>query len=1181
MYQSKNTVSILGREIVILYPDNYQQWAESVKKRSYQHGEAGKLIREFNISIDSYLNGKVEEENYLLTNGGAALMTDLLTSISRDSEIKLKTNPGYKRIETEGKFMHLWELIQVTHVQRKSSLVLMRSITGLKQERQSLEEYIIRFETLLDECRNHGEPISESQSVCFFLNGLSDYFQNVIESWELNGIIPKSYLAAKERVMNAKKILGERRGSRNMIPSRPDENHKGKRQLKCFKCGKLGHKAYECKDLKTEKQKGSINFCGAVLLDSGANVSMCNDKKALHNLEEESKHVTDINGVTKTINEKGIFMGIKDVLYHEDCPAQILSFGQIISQGHKIDYNSKKDQFKVKIENKDITFGRNSDSNLYSMIEDNILMADDSNSSIGVSVQKEIEKLHCNLGHPCDRILEDTLEHLPETKIKKGDIKKYRDSKGPCAKCLAGKMTENIARSHDHHPDAKIGEFLHCDIMFTGVSKRKFIFLVVVDHKTGYINSIQLNDKTSTSVYVALEAVVDFYKSFGHKVETVYFDQDCSIKGAEDRINQLEINLVLRAPFRHERRVERYIRTLKDTTRTIMMNLGNEEDLDDYEFLVPEAVAQASRLINIRSNSKCSGSYPRLLVTKIPIKERELEFAFGDRGVTKARNQAGDLSRRSEDVIYIGSPPDTLGYRVYSVSRQQFLDRHDFQKVSVMAYNDIKETAIEMECENMLKNNVFSFVKVEEVNKNKCIGSFIFGKQKINADGSPGKYKARMVARGDQQGFNNDESFFAETIDKKSLFAIMNVALQKNWKFATADVPSAFLHAKINEEQYMRLSKDATKYYLSRDQTLKEKLDEKGNLYVLLKKSLYGLRQAAKLWNDELNDTLLSFGLIKSVTERAMFYNYGMYLMLHVDDIIVFYQNKHDVEKLSEALKKYGNVIFNFGDKQQYLGMEIVRTSDKYCINQKGFIENLVDGIKETRKYPIFSLTPKEDGEGVDKNKYLSLLMKIMYVAKATRPDLVFACSYFGSFSQAPKKVHMNGLINMLYYINGCKNFQICIGMSNEIEVFCDASFNLHADNKGHSGCVIRYGGSVFWMSKKQKIVTSSAFESEFICLYNTISYVLELVNFLNEIGMKPIVKFFEDNNAVISVLRNGTGVNGSTKHLNVKINYVKQIFNEYNFSITYMSSKEMIADLLTKPLSGGCFYEMRRRIFG
>ena len=175
---------------MILYPDNYQQWAESVKKRSYQHGEAGKLIREFNISMDSYLNGKVEEENYLLINGGAALMTDLLTSISRDSEIKLKTNPGYKRIETEGKFMHLWELIQVTHVQRKSSLVLMRSITGLKQERQSLEEYIIRFETLLDECRNHGEQISESQSICFFLNGLCDYFQSVIESWELNGIIP-------------------------------------------------------------------------------------------------------------------------------------------------------------------------------------------------------------------------------------------------------------------------------------------------------------------------------------------------------------------------------------------------------------------------------------------------------------------------------------------------------------------------------------------------------------------------------------------------------------------------------------------------------------------------------------------------------------------------------------------------------------------------------------------------------------------------------------------------------------------------------------------------------------------------------------------------------------------------------------------------------------------------------
>ena len=85
-------------------------------------------------------------------------------------------------------------------------------------------------------------------------------------------------------------------------------------------------------------------------------------------------------------------------------------------------------------------------------------------------------------------------------------------------------------------------------MLYIGMKARKHIILVVVNHKTSHMNVLTLNDKSGRSIFVALEGIDEFYKSFGWKTKTIYFDQVSGVKGVEDRINNLGINLILRAP---------------------------------------------------------------------------------------------------------------------------------------------------------------------------------------------------------------------------------------------------------------------------------------------------------------------------------------------------------------------------------------------------------------------------------------------------------------------------------------------------------------------------------------------------------------------------------------------------------------------------------------------------------
>lgn len=66
-----------------------------------------------------------------------------------------------------------------------------------------------------------------------------------------------------------------------------------------------------------------------------------------------------------------------------------------------------------------------------------------------------------------------------------------------------------------------------------------------------------------------------------------------------------------------------------------------------------------------------------------------------------------------------------------------------------------------------------------------------------------------------------------------------------------------------------------------------------------------------------------------------------------------------------------------------------------------------------------------------------------------------------------------------------------------------------------------------------------------------------------------------EDNQGTIAIAKNPVS-HARTKHIDIRYHYVREATQEGTINLVYCPTKEMIADLLTKPLSRGQFEILR-----
>jgi hypothetical protein len=73
----------------------------------------------------------------------------------------------------------------------------------------------------------------------------------------------------------------------------------------------------------------------------------------------------------------------------------------------------------------------------------------------------------------------------------------------------------------------------------------------------------------------------------------------------------------------------------------------------------------------------------------------------------------------------------------------------------------------------------------------------------------------------------------------------------------------------------------------------------------------------------------------------------------------------------------------------------------------------------------------------------------------------------------------------------------------------------------------------------------------------------------------------FQDNTSCMGIQEATTGPAQRTKHLNIRFLFAGQKAREGEIVLVHKSTKEMIADMLTKPLAAETFFYLRDRLCG
>jgi hypothetical protein len=175
-------------------------------------------------------------------------------------------------------------------------------------------------------------------------------------------------------------------------------------------------------------------------------------------------------------------------------------------------------------------------------------------------------------------------------------------------------------------------------------------------------------------------------------------------------------------------------------------------------------------------------------------------------------------------------------------------------------------------------------------------------------------------------------------------------------------------------------------------------------------------------------------------------------------------------------------------------------------------------------------------------------------------------------------------LFRVLCYLKGTVNLGIILRPGDgpiQLSAYADASYGVHPDGKSHSGLVIALGsGPVFVRSSKQRIVTKSSTEAELISLSDSCSQVIWSRDFLAaqgyDIGPATV---FQDNQSTMALAERGRSNSDRTRHIHIRYFFVKDRMKSGEISIEHMPTEDMIADFLTKPLTGEAFVRMRDKL--
>ena len=472
-----------------------------------------------------------------------------------------------------------------------------------------------------------------------------------------------------------------------------------------------------------------------------------------------------------------------------------------------------------------------------------------------------------------------------------------------------------------------------------------------------------------------------------------------------------------------------------------------------------------------------------------------------------------------------------------------------------------------------------------------------------------GRIKARTCANGSTQRiYTNKEDTASPTAMTESILLTATIEAKENRDIMTVDIPNAFVQTDIDqntkERIMMKIKGPLVDMLVEMDeQTYAAFVVFDGKtkvLYVQVLKALYGMLQSSLLFYKKLKKDLENIGFIVNPYDpcvaNKMVNNHQHTVTWHVDDL----KSSHIDPKVNDDFHKWlektygdpniGQVKAVRGKVHDYLAMNLdYQITGVVKINMVNYVKTMIEEFPEkvgnstcpwnANLFKVDQKSPKLSKEKAE--IFHTFVAKGLFLCKRARSDIQPAIAFLSTRVKGPNQGDWFKLSKMMAFLNHTKEDVLALEADDvqNITWYVDAAFAVHQDFKSHTGATMSLGkGAIQSNSTKQKINCRSSTEAELVAMDDVIAKVLWTKQFLEAQGYKINQNIvLRDNQSTMKLEQNGKASSGKrTRHFNIKFFYITDLIERKEVTIEYCPTDDMLADYMTKPLTGSKFNKFR-----
>ena len=499
------------------------------------------------------------------------------------------------------------------------------------------------------------------------------------------------------------------------------------------------------------------------------------------------------------------------------------------------------------------------------------------------------------------------------------------------------------------------------------------------------------------------------------------------------------------------------------------------------------------------------------------------------------------------------------------------------------------EKSVNEEHDRFVTNKCHKVVEAKDLPRNAAVVKSTWAMKKK----SNGAYRSRCVMKGFMQksGVHYDPQNIAAPVSNDASIRIVFVLmLMASWKNYLLDVKGAFLMGLFEngEEIYTPVPQGFEKHYPE-------------GAYWLLLKTVYGLKQAAKMFWKMLLKAMRSMKFEKSWADPCLYYKWtddGLVLWLSwIDDCLCVGSEKNVNDSKNEMSRRFD--CDDVGEVKEYLGCKVdveINNSalkltqpvllqsfkDEFDLPNSGRVQNVLavaGSVLSPEVTDEEALGDKEHGE------YRTAVGKLLHVCRWSRPEIWNAIRELTRAVQKPGGRHMESAKKVMKYCvdtpkrgwylkpgrkwNGNKDFKFKInGRSDSDFAKCPVT------RKSVSGWNVKLEDcSVIVKSGMQRSPTLSVTESELVAGVTCAQDMLYVKNLLESIGLQVELpmKLEMDNKGAVDLMHSFS-VNGRTKHIEYRYLWLRNLQEEKIIDVQWVKGDENETDIQTKNVAGPLF---------